>query len=554
MAGAVARLSRYSDVSEIKAEGVNYTPPELADFVAAEMINCAQLPTGRSVRLLDPAVGHGELLVSLLERLNCPVEVYGYETDAAALAVATSRLHALFPTAKLHFRHGSFLEHVAQDFAGGLFGRGETYDLIIANPPYVRTQVMGSDRAKELSSLFGLSGRVDLYHAFLVGIARVLATTGTAGLIVSNRFMTTKGGAATRAALVSDLRLKSIFDLGDTKLFDAAVLPAVIIAHGNGEASTEPSFASIYETKEVASQQAANALQALTLDGNVSLPDGRTFAVKHGVLDAGRDCTDVWRLASGHVDDWLSTVAAHTWRTFGQIGNIRVGVKTCADKVFIPKKWETELELHRALTTHHTARRFRPLPPTRKILYPHEAVGSKKRPVDLQNYPKSRAYLESHRGALEARSYVMEAGRKWYEIWVPQNPAEWALPKLVFRDISEQPTFWMDLDGTVVNGDCYWMVADERLLWLALAVGNSTFIEHFYDKRFNNKLYAGRRRFITQYVEQFPLPAANTQISGRIIEASRTLYATMTDGPQPEQENALDRMIWEAFGLALEEV
>ena len=70
----------------------------------------------------------------------------------------------------------------------------------------------------------------------------------------------------------------------------------------------------------------------------------------------------------------------------------------------------------------------------------------------------------------------------------------------------------MDLDGTIVNGDCYWLAAtDDKttvLLWLALAVGNSSFIEAFYDRRFNNKLYAGRRRFITQYVEHFPIPGS----------------------------------------------
>src|SRR5256885_12094823 len=47
--------------------------------------------------------------------------------------------------------------------------------------------------------------------------------------------------------------------------------------------------------------------------------------------------------------------------------------------------------------------------------------------------------LERHREALEARRYVVEAGRQWYELWVPQDPAAWEAPKLVFRDISEHP-------------------------------------------------------------------------------------------------------------------
>lgn len=137
---------------------------------------------------------------------------------------------------------------------------------------------------------------------------------------------------------------------------------------------------------------------------------------------------------------------------------------------------------------------------------------------------------------------------------MPQSPAEWAKPKLVFRDISERPTFWMDLEGTVVNGDCYWLTGDEDLLWLALGVANSTFIERFYDLRFNNRLYAGRRRFITQYVEQFPLPDPNGESGRAIIAACRALYSAIADGPQPDQEQAVDRAVWAAFGLPVEEV
>lgn len=174
--------------------------------------------------------------------------------------------------------------------------------------------------------------------------------------------------------------------------------------------------------------------------------------------------------------------------------------------------------------------------------------------MDLAQFPASRAYLEEHRQTLEGRSYVIAAGRQWYEIWVPQNLADWPAPKLVFRDISEQPTFWMDREGTVVNGDCCWLTGDEELLWLALGVANSTFIERFYDRRFNNKLYAGLRRFITQYVEQFPLPNPDSSAARQIVAACRDLYVATVDGPQPEAERRVDEMVWTAFGLPVEEV
>ncbi|WP_421702392.1 Eco57I restriction-modification methylase domain-containing protein [Aliiroseovarius sp.] len=551
---STAEKVRYSDVTETKAGGVTYTPKEFAEFVADRIVGESAPISQRAVRVLDPAVGHGELLLALLDRLDGPVAVYGFETDPEALAEARERLSRTHPGVEVNLQLGSFLDHVLDDFSGGLFGSSDPYDMIIANPPYVRTQIIGADRARQLSQQFGLTGRVDLYHAFLLGMARVLSPEGTAGIIVSNRFMTTKGGASVRASLMTDLRLREVFDLGDTKLFDAAVLPAVLIARGIGAETVSPSFCSIYQTKAKPSHTAADPLAALSHEGTVAVPDGRVFVVQQGKLDTGGDTTGVWRLASDSVESWLATVSDNTWGTFRDIGKIRVGIKTCADKVFLPKKWDRDLELHRALTTHHTARRFRPEPPNRKVLYPHHTVDGKKRAVDLEEYPASRAYLEEHRQTLEGRSYVIEAGRQWYEIWVPQNPSDWPAPKLVFRDISEQPTFWMDLEGTVVNGDCYWLTGNEDLLWLALGVANSTFIEKFYDCRFNNKLYAGRRRFITQYVEQFPLPDPASEVGMEIVAACRDLYGRMADSPDNGLERRIDEMVWAAFGLPFEEV
>lgn len=567
---------RYRIVTEEKAGGATYTPPLLADFVAEKIVNCARLDGATIVRVLDPAAGDGELLFSLLkelrQRTEATIQVYGFDTDETALKHARRRLSKSFPDVKLQLELRNFLEFVLEQaafvHAPSLFSRPESeqFDLIIANPPYVRTQIMGAEQAQELASAFGLSGRVDLYHAFLIGMAHVLHPAGTAGIIVSNRFMTTKGGASVRAALREQFSLKHIWDLGDTKLFDAAVLPAVILAQGrNGNESAPPAFSSIYETTDEAAIEVIDPIAALSETGLVSLKDGRRFRVQHGKLDGSGAGDDVWRIATDSGDAWLATVNAHTWETFRNIGKIRVGVKTCADKVFIRRDWKTltkeqRPELLRRVTTHHVAGRFRSIPDDdqRLILYPHESIEDQRRPVDLADYPRSRAYLEIHRATLEARTYLIEAGRSWYELWVPQDPARWTAPKLVFKDISERPTFWLDLEGTVVNGDCYWLSSDhpnqEDLLWLAAAVANSTFAEAFYDHRFHNKLYSGRRRFITQYVEQFPLPDPRTDLASQIIAGAKAIYDAAGSTKATTLEAELDRMVWASFGLPVEEV
>ncbi len=566
---------RYQFVTEEKAGGATYTPLLLADFVADKIVSCAHLEGADAVRVLDPAVGNGELVLSLLKKLlprtDAPVHVFGFDTHEAALCEARRRISEAFPHVSLHLECENFLEFVLEQ--GTVFGtsslfappKPERFDIIIANPPYVRTQIMGADQAQELATAFGLSGRVDLYHAFLIGMAQVLRPGGTAGIIVSNRFMTTKGGASLRAVLRERFSLRHIWDLGDTKVFTAAVLPAVILAEGrNGDDSCPPAFTSIYETTEPATIEALNPIAALGVVGPVALADGRRFRVQHGTLDATGPTSDVWRIATDSSDAWLSTVTSHAWGTFRDIGKIRVGVKTCADKVFIRSDWNAlpdheRPELLRPVTTHHIAGRFRSIPHRehRSILYPHEVVREQRQAVDLAHYPKTHAYLEKHRATLEGRTYVIEGGRRWYELWVPQDPASWAQPKLVFKDISERPTFWLDLDGTIVNGDCYWLTCarpdQADLLWLAAAVANSTFAEAFYDHRFNNKLYAGRRRFITQYVEQFPLPDPKTPLARKIVDEAKAIYDAAALPDRETLEPKVDRMVWEAFGLHVEE-
>ncbi len=172
------------------------------------------------------------------------------------------------------------------------------------------------------------------------------------------------------------------------------------------------------------------------------------------------------------------------------------------------------------------------------MLYPHEMRNGKRSPVTLPDFPNSEAYLEKHRARLSGRRYVAEAGRNWYEIWVPHSPDDWDVTKIVFRDIAEKPTFWIESAGCVINGDCYWVRLDNEvdpdLIWLMLAVGNSSLIETFYDVVFNERLYAGRRRFMTRHVKRFPIPDPSLERRGAPLnspENSQKTRSTTRPGP-----------------------
>jgi adenine-specific DNA-methyltransferase len=541
---------RYAAVSREKAHGATYTPTILADFVAQQLAPAVRADRDAVLRILDPAVGDGVLLSSLVRAMRVRgfsrISVSGFDTNSDALEGARQRLAQDFPDLTPRLEQRDFLDdrHDAARF-----------DAVIANPPYVRTQVLGAQRAQQLARRYGLTGRVDLYYAFLLAISRVLAPDGTLGIIVSNRFMTTRSGQAVRRALRDLYDLLHVWDLGDTKLFDAAVLPAVLLARARDSQQQTTRFTSIYETTKEPCGTVQTPIAALDRNGIVATDDGRRFDVVQGSLDT----SGVWRIATAARDEWLARVRSRTFARFGELGKIRVGVKTTADSVFIRDDWDAlaadmQPEVLRPLTTRRLARRYRALDSdATRILYTHESLDGRRSAIDLTACPGARAYLEAHREQLERRRYVLDSGRQWYEIWVPQDPAAWPHPKLVFPDISAEPVFWIDETGSIVNGDCYWLALDRQhdadLLWLAVGVGNSSFAREFYDHRFSNRLYANRRRFITQYVSEFPLPDPAQPLAKEIVALAKLIYRSTPSADADSAARTVDARVHEAFGL-----
>ena len=206
--------------------GQHYTPPKLAEFLANHVVAAADLDRSE-LTIIDPACGDGELLVTVVHSLKNAgylgiLKLIGYDIDAAAVEQARARLHNITRNAQVI--QGDFLLHQRELPT-------HSVDIIITNPPYVRTQNLGHETAQLLAEEFHLTGRVDLTHPFVTASSRLLTAHGTLGLLCSNRFLTTLAGENIRRTFMAgDLHIAELYDLGDTKLFQAAVLPAIVIA------------------------------------------------------------------------------------------------------------------------------------------------------------------------------------------------------------------------------------------------------------------------------------------------------------------------------------
>ncbi|RAN55763.1 modification methylase [Dolosigranulum pigrum] len=563
----------------IKETGSHFTPASLADFIANKLLNEYQNSnTNKTIRVLDPACGDGELLISICKiarELKLDLEVIGVDSNEEAIEITRTRLEDLgFNNYKL--MNNDFLEIVDNYLDLNIFNESvndiSPVDIIIANPPYVRTQVLGADKAQELGKKFGLRGRVDLYQIFLVAMTELLKINGTIGVITSNRYLNTKGGKSIRKFLVSNYDMDKIYDLGDTKFFSAAVLPAIffgtkVSTPENLLEKQSPEFLKIYEEqtdKEViADLEEKIDLLHLTQPGFYSIGD-ITYEVITGKIVSPENYNEPWVMASKEEYKWISKINNLSAGRIDDYAKVRVGVKTTADKVFISSEWDNldtkltpENDLLYPLVSAENAEKWTVdlTDHTKKILYPHMVVDGKRSTVDLNKYPKSKQYLESHRVQLEGRKYVIKANRKWFEIWVPHDPDSWIKPKVVLPDISTEAKFFYDEKGVIVDGNCYWILPkkdnDSEILFLIMGMANSKFMRKYHDIAYQNKLYSGRRRYLTQYVKNYPLPNPDSIYAQNIIKLVKNIVFDSLDSNEVEKyEEKIENEIGKYFDLS----
>ena len=90
---------------------------------------------------------------------------------------------------------------------------------------------------------------------------------------------------------------------------------------------------------------------------------------------------------------------------------------------------------------------------------------------------------------------------------------------------------------------------EKFLLLLIEGISNSNVMVKYHDLCFNNKLYSGRRRYLAQYIEQYPIPSPELDSSKQIVSLVKKLNSNSDINKKKSLISEIDRLVKISFGI-----
>lgn len=302
------------------------------------------------------------------------------------------------------------------------------YDLIVGNPPYVRSQLLNSDYSKALRALYSdfTAGNFDLASLFLAHTLEALAPGGVAALVISSKFMTSRYGAEICRRIGQQARLLEIVDFGDGQVFN-----------GRTTYTCTLTFAKLPPN---------GSCKVLRFPPGLRWTDSGSHMSKADIAEIPTDRfrNAPWDLSSGVHDDVLQLMRrSNCPRLLDMFPNVSQGIRTGANQFFVvPNAVGAELEEGTVLpfVSGENIRRCQILPSNFSLIWPYHftdagAVTAIREDELTRKFPKLAYYLREIRDQLSARN--LEPGAPWYAYSRSQNLDLAHRPKIIARELRQ---------------------------------------------------------------------------------------------------------------------
>lgn len=411
-----------------------------------------------------------------------------------------------------------------------VFARKGGFDVVVANPPYVRMELFKDDKP-ELQATYSnvYAGRADLLVYFFARAFQLLKNAGQLSFITSNKYLRAGYGKGLRKFLSADLSINTIIDFGDLPIFEATAYPCVLIAK-----KEKPVNQSIYAIS-IADIDLLNAL-------------GETVKDLGSIISQSNLSEDIWQISDADTQRVLNKMR-HSATTLASTVNMFMGLKTGRNEAFVISS-DTRQELINQHTSSSAL--IKPWLRGRQIkAWVIEDYGEYVifafHGLDIKEYPAISSHLEGYKESLEQRATA--GSHEWYELQQPQMGVfeHFSQPKIVYPDISAKPAFAYDNSGFYPDMTAFVIPQADDFL---LGILNSSSSE-FFLRQMSSTIRGGYIRLKTIYVGQIPIPDAPDDLRQQIASLAQQCLDAAKDNPDklPALEAELNQLVYQAYGL-----
>ncbi len=532
--------------SGTQSHGAVYTKPWVVDLV----LNMASYTADRDLASLvavEPSCGDGGFLVEMATRLIESARSHGrpfkdltkaivaFELDSLAANESRTRVLRALNEAGCPLR-------VAESLAATWVTTGDFLlsnsvpqaDVVVGNPPYVRIEDLDPETLATYRARFStMQGRADLYIGFFESSLSILRPDGVLSFICADRWMLNQYGGALRRLVTSEFAVDAVIEMHNADAFHDAVLayPAITRIRKGSQAST-----SVARVKRGLSGEEAESLLS-ALRGDQQSPSAGFTAMRADEWFEGNDpwpCTSPDRLSL--LKRWerdflpIEQSAADT--------RVGIGVATGSDRVFIttdPDLVESSQMLPLAWHKDTLSGEFRWS--GRYLVSPWGPDGSL---LDLDDFPRLRAYYESNSGLLRKRKIASKNVRQWYRTIDNLRPGLLSENKLLIPDIKGHLHPVLESGQTYPHHNLYYVVSGE---WPLRSLGGLLLsdVAQFFIDCYSVKMAGGYFRFQAQYLRRIRLP--------RPEDLGHTALEGLAEAFDARDSAAANRIAHEIYGI-----
>ncbi|RKY40205.1 MAG: hypothetical protein DRP85_09020 [Candidatus Makaraimicrobium thalassicum] len=450
------------------------------------------------------------------------------------------------------------------------------FDVVIANPPYVRVQNLSKQEKEMLKSNYlAATKNFDIYVIFDEMSLYITRKGGTLCYIQPNKFFNSDYGLGIRKILCGSKYLNMIVDFRANQLFSTATTYTCIL---------------ICRKKENAS------FRYISFIGNNAAQLFNKFStgvkIVDGVIDEPVKPENLphnfWSFNDAKTNKLFEKLEKLSNPLSKYVDSVFQGVVTSADPIyiiekkkgkffskFLQKNIDIESDFVKPLLKGQDIRRYKVRKNKFWLIFPYEVHDNKGRLIIekqfKQKYSKVWSYLQECEYALRSREKNKMDHSKWYAYVYPKNITQFEKKKILVQVLSRKASFTLDSEGIYYfvgggNAGGYGIALKEGVnltYEYTLAILNSI-LSDFYLQNHSSRFQNGYFSYAKRFIEKIPIKEITHEEQQPFINIVDQILSITKDDDYPdnlekqvrveELEKEIDKLVYKLYDLTPEEI